>query len=176
MIALHLVASFIALFSLSLLAINLATLALPVWVGLSIFFLFEKSGEGLLGAAAVGLTGALAAHLIGVLACAKAQSKMVSLMFCLLYAVPAAVAGYHLGLGLGHLIFSTAIFQKLFSVLLASFTLISSLRRLLPSIFRKEISGRREVSAAPLISRKLDSANAPIGCSHQSRSLFEIMN
>lgn len=125
MISFGLIASLAAAFAFLSLLINLAALAVPVWVAGSVFFYIERSGESLIGAGLIGLLSGLAAHLFGIFACARAPSGSVAVLIALLFAGPASLAGYHLGAGLGRLIFVTHSLQEIvaFSFAILIFTL-----------------------------------------------------
>ena len=139
MISFGLIASLAAAFAFLSLLINLAALAVPVWVAGSVFFYIERSGESLIGAGLIGLLSGLAAHLFGILACARAPSGSVAAFIALLFAVPASLAGYHLGAGLGRLIFVTHSLQQIVAISFAILIFILCWRRMAPVVsLRKE--------------------------------------
>jgi hypothetical protein len=134
MISFGLIASLAAAFAFLSLLINLAALAVPVWVAGSVFFYIERSGESLIGAGLIGLLSGLAAHLFGILACARASSGSVAVLIALLFAVPASLAGYHLGAGLGRLIFVTHSLQQIVAFSFAILIFILCWRRMAPVV------------------------------------------
>jgi hypothetical protein len=130
MISLGLIASLTAAIAFLCLLINLATFALPVWVAGSVFFYIERSNEGLIGAGIIGLLSGLAAHLCGRFACARAPSGSVAALIALIFAMPACFAGYHLGAGLGRLIFMTPLLQQIVAFSFAVLIFILCWRRI----------------------------------------------
>ena len=112
------------------LLISLATLALPAWVALSVSFYTYKLGENILGAGLVGLTLGWLTYAAGLLAYAKARPVMFSRTIGFVYALPAGIAGYHLGLGLSHLIFTSFVLQQIFSITIATFIVIQCWRKI----------------------------------------------
>jgi hypothetical protein len=134
MISFGLIASLAAAFAFLSLLINLAALAVPVWVAGSVFFYIERSGESLIGAGLIGLLSGLAAHLIGILACARAPSGSVAVLIALLFAAPASLAGYHLGAGLGRLIFVTHSLQQIVALSFAFLIFSLCWRRMAPAV------------------------------------------
>jgi hypothetical protein len=141
MISFGLIASLAAAFAFLSLLINLAALAVPVWVAGSVFFYIERSGESLIGAGLIGLLSGLAAHLFGILACARAPSGSVAAFIALLFAVPASLAGYHLGAGLGRLIFVTHSLQQIVAFSFAILIFLLSWRRMAPTISQRPEPG-----------------------------------
>ena len=136
MISFGLIASLATAFAFLCLLINLAALAVPVWVAGSVFFFIERSGDSLIGAVLIGLLSGLASHLFGILACARAPSRSVALLIVLLFAVPASLIGYHLGAGFGRLIFLTHSLQQIVAFSFAILIFILSWRRMAPAISR----------------------------------------
>jgi hypothetical protein len=134
MISFGLIASLAAAFAFLSLLINLAALAVPVWVAGSVFFYIERSGESLIGAGLIGLLSGLAAHLIGILACARATSGSVAVLIALLFTAPASLAGYHLGAGLGRLIFVTHSLQQIVALSFAFLIFSLCWRRMAPAV------------------------------------------
>ena len=137
MISFGLIASLAAAFAFLSLLINLAALAVPVWVAGSVFFYIERSGESLIGAGLIGLLSGLAAHLLGMLACARASSGYVAVLIALLFAVPGSLAGYHLGAGLSRLIFVTHSLQQIVAFSFAILIFILCWLRMAPAISQR---------------------------------------
>jgi len=82
---------------------TLAVYALPFFLGVTAAFAAYHSGAGVLGAIVVGVLAGGAALAIGQVAFATVRSPLVRAAIGLVYAAPAAVAGYHATLGLAHI-------------------------------------------------------------------------
>ena len=145
MIALGLIACLATAISGLIFLVNLASLALPAWVAGSVFFLVQKSGEGLIGAGIIGLLAGALAYFAGVFACAVSSSMTAYVMIVLLYAGPASVAGYHLGLGLAHQLFVTSMLQQFCANSLACAVFILTCRKLGP--MRHPVQGLRKAAS-----------------------------
>ena len=145
MITLGLIACLATAISGLIFLVDLASLALPTWVAGSVFFLVQKSGEGLIGAGIIGLLAGALAYFAGVFTCAVSSSKTASVMIVLLYAGPASVAGYHLGLGLGHQLFVTSMLQQFCATSLACAVFIRACRKLGP--MRHPVQGLRKAAS-----------------------------
>lgn len=81
----------------------LATQALPFFVGMTVGICSFQAGAGPIGAAVVGLVTASFTFMVGRYAFSVARSPIVRLVVGLLFAVPAARAGYSVTLSLAHL-------------------------------------------------------------------------
>lgn len=82
-------------FFLCWLLFTLAVYALPVFAGVSTALWMHQGGSGIVAALLTGLAAAVATLLAGQLLFALARSALVRLAVALLFASPAAVAGYH---------------------------------------------------------------------------------
>jgi hypothetical protein len=82
---------------------TLAIYALPFFIGLSLGFAALHSGAGYFGAFVVGMIAAVTALALGKFAFATARSPLVRTVIGLVYAVPAAIAGYQATLGLAQI-------------------------------------------------------------------------
>ena len=141
MIIFGLLASLAAAFAFLCLLINLATFALPVWVALSAFYVSRHFGEGLIGAGIFGLLTGGGVYFLAALSCARAPWRSLSILIALLFALPAGLTGYHLGLGLGSLLFVTAPPQQISAVATAVLIFVLSWRQMAASVnFRREPS------------------------------------
>jgi hypothetical protein len=80
---------------------SLAVYALPFCVGMTIAFAAMQGGSGIVVAFAVGVFVAGITLALGRIAFAAARPPLFRAVIGLLYAVPAALAGYHLSYGLG---------------------------------------------------------------------------
>lgn len=141
MITLGLFASLTAAFAFLCLLINLATFALPVWVALSAFYVSRHFGEGLIGAWIFGLLTGGGVYFLGAFLCASAPWRRLSILIALLFVLPAGLTGYHLGLGLGRLLFVTLPPQQISAVATAVLIFVLSWRQMAASVhFRREPS------------------------------------
>jgi len=95
-----LVLSIFGLGTICWLLFSLAVYALPFCVGMTIAFAALHGGSGVVIAFAVGVFAAGITLALGRFAFAVARPPFIRAIIGLLYAVPAALAGYHLSLGL----------------------------------------------------------------------------
>ncbi|WP_052187301.1 hypothetical protein [Sphingopyxis sp. LC81] len=86
------------------LMVRLASLALPVCLGVSAFFLLRDQGFGLAAAIAIGAITAIVLHQTGRVLLARSGSPHVRLLIISLFAIPAGVAGMEVGAALAHII------------------------------------------------------------------------
>lgn len=94
----------IAAFYLAWLMFRLASLALPVCLGVSAFLFLRDHGLGLTAAIAMGAMMALALHQTGLVLPARSGSPCLRLLILSLFAIPAGVAGMEIGAALAHII------------------------------------------------------------------------
>ena len=94
--------AFVALAYLCWLLFALAVYALPFFAGLSAGLAAYHSGSGPIGAIIVGAVTGAVTLLLGQVALATVRSPLIRGTIALLFAVPAALAGYHAALGLAH--------------------------------------------------------------------------
>jgi hypothetical protein len=95
----------------------LATHALPFFVGMTVGIYSFQAGAGPFGAIVVGFVTAGFIFVVGRYAFSVARSPIVRLVIGLLFAVPAAHAGYTVTLGLAHLGIPSEWWRELFAVL-----------------------------------------------------------
>jgi hypothetical protein len=95
----------------------LAIHALPFFVGMSVGIYSFQAGAGPFGAIIVGFVAAGFTFVVGRYAFSVARSPIVRLFIGLLFAVPAARAGYSVALALAHLGSPSEWWQELFAVL-----------------------------------------------------------
>ena len=95
----------------------LATHALPFFVGMSVGIYSFQAGAGPFGAIVVGFGAAGFTLVIGRYVFSVARSPIVRLVIGLLFAVPAAHAGYSVTLALGHLGIPSEWWRESFAVL-----------------------------------------------------------
>src|SRR5260221_11632714 len=103
MIVIGIILSFISLGFLCWLLFALAVQALPVFVGLAAGLAAYHSGSGEFGAFLVGLIAGALTLAAGQIAVAAFRSPVIRTAITLVFAVPAAMAGYHAALGLAQL-------------------------------------------------------------------------
>ena len=94
---------------------NMAIFALPLFVGVTAGRLAYETGAGVIGAIAVGSLAAAAAFGLGQLVLATSRSTLVSLAVAVLFAAPAAFAGYHIVLGLSRIAGAHGLWQPIFA-------------------------------------------------------------
>ena len=95
----------------------LATHALPFFVGMSVGIYSFQAGAGPFGAIVVGLVATGFTFVIGRYAFSVARSPIVRLVIGLLFAVPAAHAGYSVTLALAHFGIPSEWWRESFAVL-----------------------------------------------------------
>jgi hypothetical protein len=116
MIAIGLFFGFIALGFLCWLLFNLAVYALPCLLGISAAIWSFHHGSGYLGALAVAFLSGAASLALGQLAFAHLRSPQARLGTALLFAGPAAAAGFYAALGLARDIGSGPYWSEAFAV------------------------------------------------------------
>jgi hypothetical protein len=85
---------------------TLAVYALPLFVGMTVAFAAYHHGYNLLGAGLVALIAGGATLAAGQLMFAWVRVPILRAAIALLFAVPAAIAGYHATLGIAHIALS----------------------------------------------------------------------
>jgi hypothetical protein len=115
---------------LCVLAYNLAVYALPFFAGLAAAQFAYQTGSGLIGAGLVGLFSAGAAF--GILAglFETIRSPVIRLIVALIFAAPAAVAGYALVYGITKEAVPSDIWRQIFCIAGGGFVGFSALARL----------------------------------------------
>ena len=94
---------------------TLAVYALPFFVGLSAGLAAFHSGSGFVGALVVGLLVGVAVFVLGRIALATVRTPLIRLCIGLIYAVPAAVAGYQLCFALASIGMPAGTWQQTFA-------------------------------------------------------------
>lgn len=94
------IATITALVLIGLLLLNLILYALPVAIGLTAGQWTSAAGHGIAASIAAGLGAALLTMLLARIALGLARSRTQLAAIGLLFAIPAAFAGYHVALGL----------------------------------------------------------------------------
>ncbi|TPW27713.1 hypothetical protein [Pararhizobium mangrovi] len=82
------------------LVFNLAVYAFPFFVGMAMGLAAYHHDTGPLGAVAIGLTSGAMTLVIGQFLFAHLRSPILRIVVAIVFAVPAAIAGYHLAYGL----------------------------------------------------------------------------
>ena len=75
------------------------------------------TGAGVIGALIVGVLAGGATLAIGQIVFAMVRSPLIRAVIALLYAVPAAIAGYHATLGLAHIGVPSEAWREVFAVI-----------------------------------------------------------
>ena len=96
---------------------NLAVYAFPFFAGLSIGMLAYQTGAGAIGAMIVGLVVGVVTLVFGQLLFASIHSPAIRSAVALVYAGPAALAGYHAVHGLSAIGGAEEAWRQVFSVL-----------------------------------------------------------
>ena len=96
---------------------QMAVFALPLFAGVSAGRLAYETGAGWLGAILVGLLGALATLGIGQVVLTITKSTILRLAVMVVFAAPAAFAGYHVVLGLTRIGGAHGAWQVVFAAL-----------------------------------------------------------
>jgi hypothetical protein len=102
MLIIGIILAFVALAYLCWLLFALAVYALPFFAGLSAGLAAYHSGSGPIGAIIVGVVAGGVTLLLGQATLARVRSPLFRGTIALLFAAPAALAGYHAALGLAH--------------------------------------------------------------------------
>jgi hypothetical protein len=96
---------------------TLAIYAVPFFVGLTVGTWAFETGAGVIGAAVVGLVAGVVALFAAQLLFASVRSLALSAVIALLFATPAAVAGYHAVLGISALLVPSEAWRHVFAVI-----------------------------------------------------------
>lgn len=124
------VMSVAAIATLCVLAYRLAIHALPFMVALAAARFAHGTGAGLFGAGLIGLAAAAASFAILAFLFATARAPILRVTIAVLFAAPAAVAGYAIVHGVAVEIMPSPIWRQIFSVAGAIAVVISALARL----------------------------------------------
>jgi hypothetical protein len=103
MIIIGIVLALVGLAYLCWLLFALAVYALPLFAGVNAGLATYYSGSGPIGAIIVGLIASSITLIVGQIAFMTLRSPLIRAGIALLFAVPAAVAGYYAALGLAHI-------------------------------------------------------------------------
>ena len=116
--------------ALSVLAYTLAVYALPFMLGIGAAKWAYASGSGLFGAGLVGLVVGAAVYGLLVFAFTSLRSPVPRLIVALVFAAPAAVAGYALVHGVTKESVPSEIWRQIFCIVGGGFVGVSALMRL----------------------------------------------
>ncbi len=100
MIILGIILSIFAMAFFCWLLFTLAVYALPFFVGLAVAFAAYHAGYGVFGSAVIAIIAGAAVLALGQLAFAQVRTPILRALIALVFAVPAAIAGYHATLGI----------------------------------------------------------------------------
>lgn len=124
---------------LCVLAYRLATYAVPFMLALAVARLAYGTGAGWIGAGIVGLFAGVASFGIFALLFATLRSPILRLAIALIFALPAAVAGYSLVHGVTREAVPSEVWRQIFCIAGGIFVGCSALARLAdPSVFRED--------------------------------------
>jgi hypothetical protein len=112
----------------------LAVHALPFFVGVTAGLAAYHSGSGLVAAVIVGAIASAITFSAGQIAFARKRSPIIRAATALLFAVPAATAGYYATLGLAHLVIPVEAWREATAILGAIAVAAISVRRLISSV------------------------------------------
>lgn len=117
MLALGLVLNSVGLGLFCWLIFALAVYAVPFFVAVSIGMLAFNSGAGVIGALLVGVIAGASMLALGQTVFAMTRSAVLRAAIGAIFAVPAAVAGYHVVLAMSQLGVPSLVWQELFACL-----------------------------------------------------------
>ena len=117
MIIIGIIGSFVGLGFLCWLLFTLVAHALPAFVGITVGFAAYHSGSGEIGAVLVGLIAGALTLAAGQIMIAAFRSPLIRTAIALVFAVPAAMAGYYAALGLAQLGAPAEMWQKVFALI-----------------------------------------------------------
>jgi len=95
---------------------TLAAYALPFFAGVNVFLAAFHSGAGVIGSIVVGVLAGGATLAIGQIVFATVRIPIIRALIALLYAAPAAVAGYYATLGLSKIGVPSETWRVIFAV------------------------------------------------------------
>jgi hypothetical protein len=120
-------------------AYTLATYALPLMLGFAAARFAYHTGAGLIGASFIGLIAAVAVFGLFAVLFAKLRSPILRLILAMIFAAPAALAGYALAHGVTHEAMRSAIWRQIFCFIGGALVGLSALMRLAGSSFVRKI-------------------------------------
>lgn len=124
---------------LSVLAYTLAVYALPFMLGVEAARFAYATGSCLIGAGLVGLVAGAAAYGLLVFVFASLRSPSLRLIVAVVFAAPAAMAGYALVHGVTREAVPSEVWRQIFCIIGGGFVGVSALLRLAPPMNRRPI-------------------------------------
>ena len=124
---------------------TLIVYALPFVVGLTAGMAAFHTGAGVIGALVVGFAVGALTLFVGQIAFASVRSLILRAAIALLYAVPAAIAGYHAILGLSQIGVPSLLWREVFAWIGALFiggTAWARMSLFVPPVFGRGVGGR----------------------------------
>lgn len=123
---------------------TLAIYALPCFVGATAFFAAYHTGAGPFGAIIVGLIAGVITVIVGQLAFMTIRVPIVRAAMALLFAVPAAIAGYNATLGLSQISMPSHVWGEAFAVvgaIMVGCTAWARMTLMAPSLIGQSLTG-----------------------------------
>jgi hypothetical protein len=111
-------------------AYTLATYALPLMLGFAAARFAYHTGSGLIGTSFIGVVAAAAAFAVFSVLFATLRSSILRLIVALVFAAPAALAGYALVYGMTREAIPSAIWRQVFCFIGGALVGVSALMRL----------------------------------------------
>jgi hypothetical protein len=96
---------------------TLAVYALPLFVGMTAGLYAHESGIGPLGAIGLGIVAAAFVLVIGQMIFSIVRTPILRITVALMFAVPAAIAGYYATFGLSGLTMTSDLWRQVFAVI-----------------------------------------------------------
>jgi hypothetical protein len=121
MIVIGLILSVFGVGFLCWLLFTLAVYALPTFAGITAGLAAYHSGTGVPGAGVVGFAAGAVTLVAGQASFAAVKSPVLRAVIAILFAAPAAIAGYHATLTLAHIRVPSASWREVFAVVGATF-------------------------------------------------------
>lgn len=117
MLALGIVISIVGLGFFCWLLFTLAIYALPFFVGMTVVLYAHQAGSGPFGAFGLGLIAAVLVLLIGQTIFSFVRAPLLRIPVALMFAGPAALAGYYTTFGLSGLTMTSDLWRQVFAVI-----------------------------------------------------------
>jgi len=158
MIVLGIILSVFAIGFFCWLLFTLAVYALPCFVGMSAAFAAYHHGTGVFEAGVIGLLAGAATLIVGQFLFATVRIPILRAAIALLFAIPAAVAGYHATLGIAHIALSQGALSSTLAYIgatLVGATAWSRMGVFLPPVAEQGLQGD---SASPQLSSPVHGA------------------
>jgi len=140
MLIIGIILAIVALAYLCWVLFALAVYALPFFAGLSAGLAAYHSGSGPIGAIIVGAVAGAVTLLLGQVAFATVRSPLIRATVALVFAAPAALAGYHAALGLAQVAIPEEAWREAMAV--AGAVIVAATAFLRMAIFAPPDAGR----------------------------------